>query len=116
MFLSIVLALELISSKISNKINVDKYEFIPKNKVRFYDIILRNVLINHTIVNVGINYREILNNKTISFVPFVDAIGALNNFIGHKEILLSPNIKSFSLNSFVIGFKMDESVIKTLNL
>ena len=116
MFLSIVMALELISTKISNKIEVDKYEFIPKNKVRFYDIILKNVVINNSKLNIGINYREILNDKTISFVPHVDAVGDLNNFIGHKEIVLSNDSNTFSSKTFIIGYAMNELLVKSLNL
>ena len=116
MFISIVMALELISNKISNKVEVHNYEFIPKNKVRFYDIILRNVLINHSIVNIGINYREVLVNKIISFVPYVDALGDLNKFNGHKEIDLSNQIMKFNSNSFIVGSEIDELLAKTLNL
>jgi len=110
------MALELISSKISDKVEVDKYKFIPKNKVRFYDIILRNVLINNSKLSIGLNYREILNDKTISFVPYVDAIGDLNNFTGHKEIVLSNDLNTFSSNTFIIGSIMNELLIKRLNL
>jgi len=116
MFFSIVIALELISNNISDKIVVYNYKFIPKNKVKFYDIILKNVLINCSKLNVGINYVETLKDKTISFVPSVDAIGDLNNFIGHKEIDFSTNLNKFSSNDFIIGSVMSESLIKTLNL
>lgn len=118
MFLSIAIALELISNNIINdNVNVDKYEHIPKNAVRFYDIILRKVPINNSSLNIGINYREILNDKTISFVPYVEFIGDLDNLKGHKEVVFpSHYFKDLNTNTFILGSKMNESLIKSLNL
>ena len=118
MFLSIAIALELISNNIINdNVNVDKYEHIPKNAVRFYDIILRKVPINNSSLNIGINYREILNDKTISFVPYVESVGDLDNLKGHKEVVFpSHYFKDLNTNTFTLGSKMNESLIKSLNL
>ena len=116
MFFSIVIALQSISNKINQEVKTGQYKLIPKNIIKFYDIILKNVKTNNSKLSIGINYREILNDKTISFVPFVDAIGDLNNFNGHKEIDLSNQIIKFSLNNFIIGSKMDELLVKSLNL
>jgi hypothetical protein len=118
MFLSIAIALELISSDtINDKIIVDKYKFIPKNTMRFYDIILKKVPINGLLVNIGINYREILEDNTISFIPYVESMGDLNNFKGHREIMLPTHcFKNLNSNTFIIGSKMNESLVKLLKL
>ena len=117
MFFSLVIALELISSKINDKVKADAYEFIPKNKVRFYDIILKKVPIDDSITNVGINYKEILIDNSISFVPYIESIGNLDNFIGHKEVVFPINhLEIINSKVFKIGSKMDESLIKSLKI
>ena len=117
MFFSLVIALELISSKINDKIKVDIYERIPKNKVKFYDIILKKVPIDGSIINVGINYKEILIDNSISFVPYIESLGNLDNFIGHKEVVFPSNhLTTINSNAFKIGSKMNESLIKSLKI
>ena len=117
MFFSLVIALELISSKINDKVEADTYELIPKNKERFYDIILKKVPIDGSIINVGINYKEILIDNSISFVPYIESIGNLDNFIGHKEVVFPINhLEIINSKVFKIGSKMDESLIKSLKI
>ncbi|MDC1371158.1 M14 family zinc carboxypeptidase [Flavobacteriaceae bacterium] len=117
MFHSLVIALELISNEINSKIKVDIYELIPKNKVKFYDIILKKIKIDDSIINVGINYKEILKGNSISFVPYIESIGDLDNFLGHKEFEFPSNyFKTFNSNTFIVGNKLNESLIKLLNI
>ena len=92
-------------------------KLIPKNKERFYDIILKKVPIDGSIINIGINYKEILVDNSISFVPYVESIGNLDNFIGHKEVVFPSNhLKTINSNSFKIGSKLNESLIKSLKI
>ena len=113
MFHSLVIALELISNEINSKIKIDIYELIPKNKVKFYDIILKKIKIDDSTINVGINYKEILKDNSISFVPYIESIGDLDNFIGHKELEFPSNyLKTFNSNTFIVGNKLNESLIK----
>ena len=117
MFHSLVIALELISDEINDKIKVDIYKLIPKNKVKFYDIILKKIKINDSIINVGINYKEILKDNSISFVPYIESIGDLDNFIGHKEFEFPFNyLKTLNSNTFIIGNKLNKSLIKLLKI
>ena len=117
MFHSLVIALELISDEINDKIKVDIYELIPKNKVKFYDIIIKKIKIDDSIINVGINYKEILKDNSISFVPYIESIGDLDNFLGHKEFEFPSNyLKTFNSNTFIIGNKLNESLIKLLKI
>ena len=117
MFCSIAIALEFISNEINDKIKVDIYDLIPKNKVKFYDIILKKIKIEDLIVNVGINYKEILNDNSISFVPYIESIGNLDNLKGHKEFEFPSNyLKTFNSNSLKVGNKLNKSLIKLLKV
>ncbi|MEL6918395.1 MAG: peptidase M14, partial [Bacteroidota bacterium] len=67
----------------------DDYFLIPENGKQFFDILIKDA---HLIgkkydkgVSVGISYEEKLESDTISFIPKVKEIGALNDFYGHKE-------------------------------
>lgn len=115
MFLSFIIALQLISNKISNSLIANRYEFIPKNTERFYDIILNNVFINDSKIDIGINFKETLKNNLICFIPYVEEVGDLNSWIGHKEIDLSNSSIKFDSESFIIGKELNELLVNRLN-
>ena len=62
------------------------YQEIPVNDKLFYDIILRNVEFEEKVVDLAIQYQEILENEIIKFSPKIEKIGNLESFFGHKEI------------------------------
>ena len=62
------------------------YQEIPVNDKLFYDIILRNVEFEEKVVDLAIQYQEILENEIIKFSPKIEIIGNLESFFGHKEI------------------------------
>ncbi|MGV6832566.1 MAG: M14 family zinc carboxypeptidase [bacterium] len=68
--------------------NNDIYNSIPKNKKCFYDIILRNVLLDGytSKTDIAFQYEEILADNTIHFIPKVAQIGSLQEHFGHKEV------------------------------
>ena len=88
MFLAIVKGLEVISA---GKTDLDYHDYlkIPENDKKFYDIIIRSARINNTsseVSDIAIQYKEVLINESIAFIPEVVAISKLDNFYGHREI------------------------------
>src|SRR5690606_13404836 len=66
--------------------DLENYLKIPENNKLFYDLILRNAVVNGEIQDVAIQYKEVLSNNEIEFQPLVEKVGASLPFFGHKEI------------------------------
>jgi hypothetical protein len=68
----------------------DGYLKIPQNKVVFYDFVYKNVKINYEgiekITNFAAQFKEVLNNKEITFEAIIAQIDILDNYFGHVEI------------------------------
>ena len=71
-------------------VNEKKYLSIPKNKMSFYDIIIRKAKLkrgdDYQITDIAIQYQEKLEQNHIVFIPKIEKISDLSNFFGHKEI------------------------------
>ncbi|UOB17574.1 M14 family metallopeptidase [Abyssalbus ytuae] len=69
--------------------NFENYFNIPENEKLFYDIIYRNfpLIINgeEKKSDIGILFKEILQNCKVNFIPFIENCGNLEDFFGHKE-------------------------------
>ncbi|MFD2593077.1 M14 family zinc carboxypeptidase [Aquimarina hainanensis] len=82
----------LISSALylaSNTVTGDQFEAyftIPENEKCFYDIIIREVLLEGEIVDIGVQYEEKLIENEVKFIPKVAEIGNLEKKFGHREI------------------------------
>ncbi|MGY8919046.1 MAG: M14 family zinc carboxypeptidase [Flavobacteriales bacterium] len=113
MFISIVTALNLISDK-SKSIIITEYLSIPKNKLIFYDVILKNVNVDSMNVDVGINFIESLKGGDVEFSPYVFARGDLSKYFGHREI--DMNNKEIDKGSLAIDYKLNKSLINKLNI
>ena len=90
------------------------YASMPENKKNFYDIIIRNVR-THTsksLLSVALQYREILDNERIVFVPYVEEIGALTDYFGHRE--LSAEGAKILVNSQE-KYRLGEKVLNIVN-
>lgn len=70
--------------------NYKSYLKIPENKKLFFDIIIKNARIvkddSDTNVDIGILYQEKLVDGKITFIPFVEKMGDLGEFFGHRVI------------------------------
>jgi len=62
------------------------YLEIPQNEKLFKDIIIRNVLIDTAVMDIAIQYEEVLNNDLLEFIPKINAIKSSLNLFGHREI------------------------------
>ncbi|WP_264521042.1 M14 metallopeptidase family protein [Flavobacterium sp. N1994] len=67
----------------------EDYVKIPQNKVVFYDFVYKNVKINYDdnekIINFAAKFKEVLNNKKITFEAVIAQIDSLENYFGHVE-------------------------------
>ncbi|MEW7291892.1 M14 family zinc carboxypeptidase [Aquimarina sp. 2304DJ70-9] len=63
------------------------YFLIPENAKCFYDIIIRDVILNSKNVDIAVQYTEILTGNNVKFVPKIVKIDDLQNFYAHKEII-----------------------------
>lgn len=114
-FVAILRGLEVISKGIVIE-DYKAYFNIPENGKYFYDIIIRNVRLNEgteAIVDIAIQYEEILINNRVKFVPKVKVISKLNGFYGHREIdAKSKVVKSKENSELKIGSENDFVVLE----
>jgi hypothetical protein len=66
---------------------IDVYFEIPENKKLFNDVIVRNVKSeDSTIKDIVIQYKEVVEDEHINFVPFIEKIEKNIPFFAHREI------------------------------
>lgn len=66
---------------------IDVYFEIPENKKLFNDVIVRNVKSeDSTIKDIVIQYKEVVEDEHINFVPFIEKIEKNILFFAHREI------------------------------
>lgn len=75
---------------VSNQ-NLGSYEpyfDIPENQKNFFDVIVRNCKSSNSEISydVAIQFKEVLKDNSIDFVPYVEKIGNLDSYFGHREI------------------------------
>ncbi len=78
--------LNAVATQAYKKIETSTYFNIPENEKLFYDLILRNAEINGKNVDIAIQFKEILKDEEVLFLPFVENISPKLEFFGHKEI------------------------------
>lgn len=89
-FMSLLTALDTIDKNDSLGTNYQPYFDIPQNEKRFYDIIIRNARITNyskdEVLDVAIQYEEVLRNEKVEFVPKIINFGNLSGFYAHNTI------------------------------
>lgn len=104
---------------ISNGVNTTKHEAyfaIPENAKCFYDIVIRNAKSNNhkRLVSIAIQYKEVLFENKLHFIPVVEEISELINKFGHKEIDAKGAVAKTTENSgLIIGSENDFVMINT---
>lgn len=86
-FYALIKGLATISLGNFKTYNYREYFEIPENKKLFYDVIIREAFLQDQIIDIAVQFTEKLSNNCIEFVPKVAAIGNLNEFFAHREIL-----------------------------
>ncbi|WP_439151229.1 M14 family zinc carboxypeptidase [Winogradskyella sp.] len=75
--------------------NYKRYLEIPENNKKFHDIIIRNARVDlnsSDLQDIAIQYKEVLIEKNIVFIPQIVKISSLDEFYGHREIDAKGNI------------------------
>ena len=85
---SLVTAILYISNNDITGKGYKEYLSIPENEKLFYDIILRDANVNGEILDIAIQYEEVLDKCEIKFVPTIKEVKNLNSYFGHREINL----------------------------
>ena len=85
-FIALLEAVKAIADTSYSKIDYRLYFDIPENGKNFYDVIIRNVILNGKNVDIAVQYEEQLLQNQVCFIPKVSKIGNLSGFFGHREI------------------------------
>lgn len=89
-FQSLFVAIDYIANNNITGNHFEPYLKIPQNAKCFYDIIVRNALVEtkngEKITDIAIQYQERLVDNRIEFIPIVERIDKLDAFFGHQEI------------------------------
>jgi hypothetical protein len=123
-FTAILEMLISIKNNVQNSFNHELYFDIPENEKLFCDVLIQNALISNDICDIEINFKEVLINKELIFLPIVERITkssekqahyyleASNNevltnnglvlFEGYENDEIQINFENYSLNSLLI--------------
>jgi len=85
-FVALLAGLNAIATNSYKQHTTSQYFKIPENGKLFYDILLRNAKVKSEIVDVAIQFKEILKDGKIIFVGSVENISPKLAFFGHQEI------------------------------
>jgi len=108
-FKSLFYGLEAILNSISSN-NFEDYFDIPENEKIFFDIIIRNCRTKDSKMSfdVAIQFKEVLEDGVIKFIPYVEKLETLESYFGHKEIdgnnavILNHENKSLSIGNEIV--------------
>ena len=116
--LSLMSALDYISSNDVNGDNFKPYFDIPENEKLFHDVIIRNAVLNSDApkksCDIAVQHTEVLDNGQIKFRPKIVFIGDLSEKYGHLEI--DAHLKHVSHPDFEVLSESCEIVFLLLDL
>ncbi len=107
-YLSLVTALDFISKSPMEKSGYDKYFDIPENGKCFKDIIIRNLMLNNSKVDVSIQYQEKLIDGQLRFIPFISEISPQITDFGHLEF--NSNDITVCLSKEITNLQIDDKI------
>lgn len=85
-FQALVTALGYISKTAVSGGNFKPYFDIPENKKLFFDLLIRQADYQGELVDVAIQYEEVLKDEEIQFKPILKHVGDLSSHYGHREV------------------------------
>ncbi|TYA71852.1 M14 family zinc carboxypeptidase [Seonamhaeicola marinus] len=113
-FMSYLTSLDYISQNNVDGKKFKGYALIPENEKQFFDIIIRNVSgYGEDVLDIAIQFKEVLTEGSLNFVPIVEKIEKLNGFYGHKELDANRG-KVLDVNGVKLS-EGNENVIVILN-
>ncbi|MGB0443830.1 MAG: M14 family zinc carboxypeptidase [Flavobacteriaceae bacterium] len=71
------------------------YFDIPEVEKSFVDVLIQNLMYEGKVIDVALQYVEVLKDEQIHFVPIVHRIGKLDSLQGHKSIDVSSQTFSY---------------------
>jgi len=80
----------------------EEYFQIPENEKLFNDVIIRRALIKGEVKDISIQFKEVLENNKITFMPIINKIAPQISNYGHKEIDAEKNEIKLPDNSEII--------------
>jgi hypothetical protein len=118
MALALISGLDYVATnEVSGKYHNSYFE-IPENEKLFYDVLVRNAVLNSSepkrISDLGIQYTEVLESGVVEFSPKIVFIGDLKENYGHSEI--DANFNHVSHPDYNVLSKGYEIVFILLNL
>lgn len=115
-YMSYLTSLLYISNNDIDGSRFEPYALIPENLKLFYDVIIRNAMLNQKDdekKDLAFQFEERLEDGKIIFVPVLTKMGDLSNYYTHKLIDAKGGlVSSVSENNLVIGY---ENVCVKLN-
>tara|TARA_Y100000385_G_scaffold280409_1_gene331552 strand:+ start:19023 stop:20189 length:1167 start_codon:yes stop_codon:yes gene_type:complete len=121
--LSLITGLDSIAHNEINGNDVSAYFEIPENNKLFNDVIIRNAQLdsNHpsTFFDIAIQFKEVLTNGSLVFVPNIEEIGDLSDKHAHLDLnanfklVTHPDFEKLSEN-YEIDFLFVDSIKKIL--
>ncbi len=117
---SLLIALSYIADNNISGHRYVEYQSIPENKKLFFDIILREATLNDEVMDVAIQFEEVLKIDKIEFIPTLRETGKLDSYFGHREIKIDKkDIKIRKLDEnrvFEIVIVKKNSELLSINL
>lgn len=112
-YLALVTALQFIARSPNEIEGYEAYFDIPENGKCFKDIIIRNLILNNSKVDVSIQYQEQLINNQLFFLPYVAEIKSQIPDFGHLEFDNNKVAVSFSkeIQDLQIDDKIDFLIV-----
>ncbi|WP_300439785.1 M14 family zinc carboxypeptidase [Christiangramia sp.] len=83
---ALISCLYRISKENIDLVDYKKYFELPQNQKLFNDLIIRKAMINGDVRDVAIQFKEVLKNGKIEFVPMIEKILPEINKYAHQEI------------------------------
>jgi hypothetical protein len=115
-FLALLNMIQDICLDVKDELSLAYFE-IPENKKLFNDVIVRNVKSeDSTIKDIVIQYKEVLENDHINFVPFIEKIEKNIPSFAHREInadeqsLILEKHCSLEVGNVLSSFKINNNV------
>ncbi len=109
-FKALLEAFDCIQHKSWSAYKESSYFKIPENQKNFVDILIREADVEGKIQDIGIQYQEICQNKSIKFIPKLLKITKMEDYFGHIEI----NAKQKKTQLFLKPTQEIESVIEKI--
>ena len=91
-----------ISRKDVESTDYKEYFKIPENEKLFNDVVIRRATLNGEVVDISIQFKEVLENNKIHFQPVVEKIASEITNYGHREIDAEEGIIKLKDNSEIL--------------